>query len=82
MVNRERIAIDFVCLNVHTGMLWYWDHQGMMDNAEYVKKTLHNEELLYSAGIIPWVNMIVTTETSSIPLDVQWVETIIKYYLQ
>ena len=80
-LNGEFIAVDFVCLNVKTGEFYYWDHRGMMNDPDYIKKTLYCENLFYSNGFIPWINMIVTTETQDRPLDLQWVETIIEHYL-
>ena len=77
----ESIAIDFTCMNVNTKKIIYWDHRGRMDDLGYVNKTLYCEEQFYKAGIIPWVNMIVTTETKTHPLDIQWVDTIIRHYL-
>ena len=77
----ETVAIDFVCLNARTGLVYYWDHRGMLDDPRYIGKTLYCENLFLKNGIIPWVNLIVTIETQKHPLDIQWVNTIIEYYL-
>ena len=81
IINGEQIAIDFVCLNVRTGVIYYWDHRGMLDNLNYINKTLYCENLFLNNGYIPWINMIVTTETQDHPLDLQWVDIIIEQYL-
>lgn len=80
-VDGTLIAMDLICRNLHSAMFWYWDHRGMMDNESYIKKTLYCEGKFYNAGIIPWVNMIVTTETRNHPLDILWADQVIRYYL-
>ena len=81
LLNGVETAIDLTCLNINSNKIWYWDHRGMMDNLQYIQKTLNCESIFYNAGIIPWVNMIVTTETKDSPLDLQWVDALIRYYL-
>ena len=80
-IGGRQFAMDFVCLNVSSNRLWYWDHRGMLDNPEYIRKTIYCETAFLNAGMIPWINMIVTAETLDHPLDLQWVDTIIQYYL-
>ena len=80
-IGNTELAIDLLCINTTSGKFWYWDHRGMMDQENYVNKTLYCESQYYKAGFIPWINMIVTTETKEHPLDIQWVDTIIQYYL-
>jgi len=77
----KKIAMDFLCLNISTGSIWYWDHRGMLDRPDYIRKTLYCENIFLNAGIVPWINMIVTTETLEHPLDLQWVDQLIQYYL-
>ena len=80
-VNGMQLAIDFTCMNVRTRRKWYWDHRGMLDDPVYIKKTLYCERQFLNGEIIPWVNMIVTAETKDHPLDMQWVDHLIQYYL-
>ena len=80
-IGREELAIDFTLLNVRAGRKLYWDHRGMADDPDYLKKTHYCEKLYLEAGIIPWVNMIVTAETKDSPLDIQWVDKLIDFYL-
>ena len=79
--NGTRLAIDFVCINVSTGKQWYWDHRGMLDDKSYIEKTLYCEEAFLNAGILPGINLIVTSETSTHLLDMQEVDELIQYYL-
>lgn len=80
-INGTRISIDFVCINISTGKKWYWDHRGMLDNSAYIEKTLFCERLFLQSGIIQGINLIVTSETSSHPLDIQHVDQLIQFYL-
>ena len=80
-INNMDLAIDFICLNSSTNAFWYWDHRGRLDDPQYIKKTIYCETQYLNGGIIPWINMIVTTETKDHPLDIQWVDHLIKYYL-
>ena len=81
VINNIELAVDFICMNARTGQIWYWDHRGRLDDAGYINLCLNRESLYLHAGMIPWVNMIVTTETKNNPLDIQWVDNIIRYYL-
>ena len=80
-INGTDIAIDLKCLNQSANKIWYWDHRGMMDNTHYIEKTRFCDEIFYNAGILPGINLIITTETKTQPLDIQWVDTLIRYYL-
>ena len=72
---------DFSCLNVRTLEKIYIEHQGGWDMDSYVDR-LHNREMdLKQAGIIPWKNLLITTETKDQSLDINWVDVLIQYYL-
>ena len=60
---------------------WYWKHLGAMDNYKYRNDNYLRLKDLNDIGIIQWKNIIITTETEDNPLDVRWVDEIIKYYL-
>ena len=79
--NGTTLATDFTCLNVKSGNIWYWDHRGMMDDPSYINKTLYCDSVYLKAGVIPFINLIITTETKEHPLDIQWVKRLIEYYL-
>lgn len=80
-IDGVRLAMDFICINVNTGKKWYWDHRGMLDDKSYIEKTLYCEGHYLNAGIISGINLIVTSETASHPLDVQDVDQMIQDYL-
>ena len=80
-ISGQELAIDFICRNVRTNQKWYWDHRGMLDSEDYIRKTLYTDSLFYQAGIIQGINLIVTCETRDCPLDPQWVEALIQHFL-
>ena len=79
--NSFDIHPDFKCKNMRTGKVYWWEHQGQWDNPKYVADLPAREELLFKAGLVPWKNLIITTETQELPLDLQWVDEIIRFYL-
>ena len=81
VVNGNIIAMDFTCRNKFTHLPFYWDHRGMLDDPQYIDKTIYCEQQFLHAGIIPGINLIVTTETKNHPLDLQWVDLLARYYL-
>lgn len=82
IVNNIQIALDFKCISLNTGKFIYWEHQGRWDDDEYVKNNVFRRDpLLYAAGLVPWKNLIITTETLGSPLDIRWVDKIIEHFL-
>ena len=79
----EVIYPDFTCRNIRTGETFYWEHQGKWDDEGYVTRRVNKRNEVYCRmGIYPGVNLIVSTETEHHPLDLQWVDQLISYYLQ
>ena len=72
---------DFKVRNIRTGNVFWWEHQGRWDDPKYVANLAQREDLLYKMGLIPWKNLIITTETLAQPLDILWVDEIIQFYL-
>ena len=72
---------DFKVKNMRTGNVFWWEHQGGWDNPKYVANMARRETDLFRMGLIPWKNLIITTETLAQPLDLLWVDEIIQFYL-
>lgn len=72
---------DITCLNVRTFEIVYFEHQGAWDKEDYVRDQAERMVKFSKVGIIPWKNLIITTETAEQPLDINWVDEIIQYYL-
>ena len=75
------IYIDIQVLSLKTYLSFYWEHNGMMDIPKYAETYAFKMRNLISAGIIPGVNLIQTFETKECPLDPNYVEFLIEYYL-
>ena len=72
---------DFTCLNLRTRREFYWEHFGMMDNSEYSENVVQKLHLYEQNGIIPGKNLIITMETSTIPINTKQIELLAKSYL-
>lgn len=71
---------DFTILHPRTNKIIYWEHFGMMDDEFYNKNVGSKMQLYISHGIIPSIDLIITFETSSQPLDIRTVERIVQEY--
>ena len=71
---------DFTVLNPKNGKIMYWEHLGLLDNPEYFDKAINKIKTYSQNGIYPGINLIITSETSDSPLDVNYIETLINYY--
>jgi len=72
---------DFLCLNVRTRQEFIWEHLGMMDDAEYAGSAARKLRLFEKNGIFPGKNLIITTETSELPINAKQVEKVASQYL-
>ena len=73
---------DFTCLNEATNQIIFWEHLGRLDDPKYSNRIRGHSYDYLKAGIIPWKNLIFTTETENLPLDIKWVDTLIQFYLK
>ena len=73
---------DFTLLNTRLRKEIYWEHQGMMDNPEYAEKAVQKIVSYNLDGIWQGEKLIVTSETSSTPLDVRYLKMIIDAFLK
>ncbi|MBQ1172021.1 MAG: ATPase [Lachnospiraceae bacterium] len=71
---------DFVIRHPITGEYYYWEHFGMMDDAEYINHACRKIKLYCENGILPSINLITTFETKEHPLSIEKVEEIIQEY--
>ena len=71
---------DFTIRHPKTGKLFLWEHLGMVDEPAYRRNTLSKLQLYMEHGWIPSVNLILTFETKEYPLDMAYVEGLIKDY--
>lgn len=73
---------DFIVLNVRTRKEYYWEHLGMMDDKGYVDHSYRKLSIYEKNGIIPGVNLILSFESLSMPLDTLHIRRLIKQFCQ
>lgn len=73
---------DFTIMHPYTRKLYYWEHFGMMDDSDYIRKAYKKLQLYTENGIIPSVNLIMTFETLENPLDSEMLEKIVQFYFK
>lgn len=71
---------DFTIRHPKTGETYYWEHFGLMDNADYSQKAFSKLQLYTSYGIVPTIQLITTYETKEHPLNIENVEKIVQHY--
>lgn len=72
---------DFTCFNRRTGRTYYWEHLGMMDNAEYATKNIRRVMEYSIEGVFPGSELILSFETAEVPLSTDYIKALIKNYL-
>ena len=78
---KSNLYPDFTCFNRRTGRTYYWEHLGMMDNAEYATKNIRRVMEYSSEGVFPGSELILSFETSEVPLSTDYIKALIKNYL-
>ncbi len=72
---------DFLCLNVRTRAEFYWEHFGLMDDGDYLERTLVKLKEFAENNILPGKNLIFTMESASCPLSTRQIENLINEFL-
>ena len=70
----KRYYPDFALYNAINDRTYYWEHLGMVDDAEYAIKNFSKIMEYEKQGLILGDNLIVTMETRESPLDIRLVE--------
>ncbi len=82
IVNGIALHPDFTCLNARTREIFFIEHQGRWDDPKYVADVRWREDQYLKAGIYPWKQLLITTETEKMPFDINWFQQIVDYYLK
>lgn len=72
---------DFLVLNKTKRKEFIWEHCGIMDDGKYCNESLHRLKVLSKHGYLQGKNLLFSYETKDTPLDMGYVELLIKNYL-
>ena len=72
---------DFLCLNVRTRAEFYWEHFGLMDEPDYLERTLAKIKDYAESDILPGKNFLFTMESVVCHLSTIQVENLINEFL-
>lgn len=72
---------DFLVLNRRTGRQYYWEHFGLLDDADYCAGCQFKLEEYAKNGLFQGKNLIVTAESSKHNLNTEYIDRLIKEYL-
>lgn len=73
---------DFTILHIKQRKTYYWEHFGKMDDVEYVENNVKKISEYEKIGIILGDNLIITMETSGIPLGTRTIENLLQKFTQ
>ena len=73
------IHSDFTILRLSDRKTLYWEHLGMMDDAGYARSALQRIEDYAKNGFFPGEQLIITSETSRMPLNSSITERMIRH---
>lgn len=71
---------DFTIRHPNTGETYYWEHFGMMDDADYSRSAFSKLQFYTEHGIVPSIQLIATYETREHPLTLETIEKVTKEY--
>ncbi len=77
-----KVYPDFTVLNIRKRKEMYWEHLGMMDDANYIEKALRKIGNYEKNGIVLGDSLILTWETKSIPISRGIIRTQIERHMK
>ena len=82
--SRTKITVhpDFLCLNLRTREEFIWEHFGLMDDPAYSTKAVQKLNTYNENCIHPGHNLIISTETTELPLNTKHIENLINTFLK
>lgn len=72
---------DFTFLSPRTRKEIYWEHDGKMDDPAYAKSAVRKIDTYQKNGIYPGENLILTFETSDMPLSTRTIQEMVRRFL-
>ncbi|WP_026661177.1 hypothetical protein [Butyrivibrio sp. AC2005] len=80
-LGKQKIYPDFTIMKMPQRKIIYWEHLGLLDDHDYLSKSMHKLDNYESNGIFLGDNLIITRETSDRPLNTKHVLRLIEHYL-
>ena len=68
-------------VNKNSGKKYIWEHLGMMDNQEYVERNIRKIDIYERNGYLLGEKLLLTHETSKVPLSRTVLNSYIENYL-
>ena len=68
-------------MNKKSGRRYIWEHLGMMDNPEYIEKNIRKLDIYERNGFLLGESLLLTHETSKVPLSRSVLNSYIENYL-
>lgn len=81
VINGISFRPDFLILKMPEKKEFYWEHFGLMDDEDYREKSLRKINLYAENGIVQGDNLIITMESSRVPLNTTVIDRIIQQNL-
>lgn len=72
---------DFTVMRKFDRKIIYWEHFGMIGNRDYSQNMIKKLKNYESIGIIPWDNLIITTDSMDGRINIRHIRTIISNML-
>lgn len=80
--NGRIIHPDFTLLDIRKRREVYWEHRGMMDDRNYLKHAVQRVKDYRKEGIYVGDNLLITEETSVLPLGTDEILSVIQHFLK
>ena len=71
---------DFTIRHPISGRVMLWEHFGLLDKPDYANRAYSKLRIYSENGFIPMINLIITCETESVPLDLRLVSRLVDHY--
>lgn len=78
--SRMTVHPDFTIMSKEKGTLIYWEHAGKVDDPRYSDEFVRKVNAYIKEDILPGKNLIITYETTAVPLNVDIVRRMIHRY--
>ena len=79
-LGNKTIFPDFTIRHPASGIFYYWEHFGLMNDPSYCQKAAQKIQIYSSNGITPSIELITTFEKPSAPLSTGTITNIVKEY--